>query len=99
MTAHSKRPASTTELAEFKRGVEAEQRRVKLGKHFWCHSPFCFRRAIEELAQQLGRKKLCRECYNDGLRLQYGIVVTRAAETMPDGVDHPDIAERMKVQK
>lgn len=99
MASHYKRPASTTELAEFKRGVEAEQRRVKLGKHFWCHGHSCFygRHAVKELAQLLGRKKLCRGCYNDGFRLEYGVVVRRSGEIMPDGVNHPDIAKRMKV--
>ena len=50
-----------------------------MGKFFYCHYERCLdgRQPVDQIAQELGGKKLCKTCYNRGLRLKRGIIVVK----------------------
>jgi len=46
-------------------------------KFFYCFNDRCWqgRQPLSNIAQELDGKKLCKECYDRGLRMRRGVVV------------------------
>jgi hypothetical protein len=51
-------------------------------RSFYCFGHHCgyIKHPIDDIADELNGKKLCKKCYDYGLRLKIGVIVVRAKE-------------------
>ena len=55
-------------------------------KGFCCSGYYCgyVKHPIDDIATELNGKKLCKRCYDYGLRLKMGVIVVTTTERTPD---------------